>query len=73
MSTNDDVSFLHCDNPDGLSSKDREKYLCYWASRTPQERLRESWRITCLKYGISPDTRMDKTRFEVIDLSKYEK
>jgi hypothetical protein len=68
-----DDAILKCDDPEQLSAENREEYLSYWASRTPGERLSEMWRITCIKYGVSPDARMDKSHFEVIDVAKYAK
>jgi len=67
----DDLSFLNTDDPDSLSPENRERYIDYWFSRTPEERLKEVWRLNVAKYGIKPGDRMDKTKFEVINRSKY--
>ena len=67
------IGVLNCDDPERLSADDREEYISYWASRTPSERLGEMWRITTIKYGVSPDARMDKSHIEVIDVGNYAK
>lgn len=71
MAESEGLPFLNCDDPEKLSPEDREKYITYWASRTPAERLCEMLRPNVIKYGLKPPYKMDKTRFEVIDMSKY--
>jgi hypothetical protein len=40
-----DSPFPDVKDPDALSVEDRERYLEYWASRTPNERLSELQRL----------------------------
>lgn len=65
--------FAHVTDPELLPEEERRRYQDYWASRTPGERLGEMMRLNRLKWGDEVFERgMDKTRFEVIDLSQYD-
>jgi hypothetical protein len=33
-----------------------------WPHRTADEKLHAAWLLTCAKYGIDPNTRLDKSR-----------
>ena len=37
----------------------------FWSKKTIEERLKASWYLTCMAYGIDPDNPppMDKTKF----------
>ena len=66
-------SFPDIDDLDNLKSDDRKLYLDYWASRTPNERLREVMRLNRCKWGDEVfDRGMDKTRIEVYHLGEEE-
>jgi len=72
--TTDENPFLHVSDPDELSPEERDEYLWYWAKRTPIERWNEINRLNRAKWGDEVfDRGMDKTNFEVIDVSKYRK
>lgn len=67
-----DHPFLHVTDPNELHPDERERYLDYWAKRTPNERLSEVYRLNRAKWGDEVFERgMDKTKFEVVRLSNY--
>lgn len=39
----------------------------YWLKKTPEERFRAAWYLTCSAYGIDPENppKLDKTLFSV--------
>jgi hypothetical protein len=55
-----DSPFPDVKDPDALSVEDRERYLEYWASRTPNERLSELQRLRVAKYGDAANTPIKK-------------
>ena len=64
----EDNPFSYVADPDTLAPEERERYLDFWASRTPGERLSEVYRLNRLKWGDEVfDRGMDKSRIEVID------
>lgn len=38
-----------------------ETDILLWSSKTPLERLAESWRLNCVNHGIPLNSRLDKT------------
>lgn len=70
MSEFEDLLFLRCDNPDELSTKDREEYNRYWALRTVGERLREVQRLRIAKWGDAARGPM-KRILKVINLDDH--
>jgi hypothetical protein len=48
-----------------VEDMDELEQIAYWQSRTASERLVEAWRLTCQKYGIDPNERMDRECLEV--------
>ncbi len=70
----EDLSFLETDDPESLPPDGRNKYLDYWFARTPEERLGEAMRLNIAKWGEEVFKKgMDKSHFEVINMSKYGK
>jgi hypothetical protein len=64
--------FLRVSDPEQLLPDERELYLVFWASRTPNERLIEAFRLNRAKWGDEVfDRGVDKTRFEIIAGSDY--
>ena len=35
--------------------------IFYWANKSPQERLSESWRLNCINHNLPINIRLDKT------------
>ncbi|CAN5204691.1 hypothetical protein BH20ACI2_BH20ACI2_25900 [soil metagenome] len=48
-----------------------EQIIEYWKNSTVAERLREVERLRRLTWGLKALEPIDKTRFEIIDMSKY--
>ena len=60
--------FSYVTNQDALSPEEREEYFKFWASRTPNERLAEVYRLNRCKWGDEVFERgMDKSRIEIVD------
>lgn len=61
--------FSYVIDQDALSPEEREEYLKFWASRTPNERLAEVFRLNRIKWGDEVfDRGMDKSKLEVVDM-----
>jgi hypothetical protein len=44
-----------------VNEKDQND-IDYWASKSPQERLKEAWRLHCMNHNISFDHKLNKAR-----------
>lgn len=70
---NKENSFTHVTDPESLSDEERRRYRDYWALWTTGELLGDITRLNRLKWGVEGfGCGMNKTRFEVINLSKYD-
>ena len=70
----EDLSFLKVTNLDDLTPEENDKYQAYWFSKTITERLKEVMRLNYAKWGKEVfEKGIDKTHFEVISLSKYDR
>ena len=66
----EDNPFAHVTDPEELSAEERDEYQRFWASRTPNERLAEVYRLNRCKWGDEVFERgMDKSKIEVIDMT----
>lgn len=71
--TIDEHPFLHVTDPELLDREERDRYLYFWASRTPNERLEEVMRLNRAKWGDEVfDRGMDKSKIEVVDMKTGE-
>jgi hypothetical protein len=66
----EDNPFAHVTDPEKLSADLREEYYRFWASRTPNERLAEAYRLNRCKWGDEVFERgIDKSKIEVEDIT----
>ncbi len=71
--TAEENPFMHVSDPDALPQEERERYLDYWARRTPSERLSEIYRLNLIKWGDEVfENGMDKSKIEVVDMATGE-
>lgn len=74
MSEEDDLSFLEVLDIETLMPDQMDRRNAYWASKTPNERLREAMRLNIAKWGEEVFLKgMDKTKIRVIKMSEYRK
>lgn len=72
MTDDVDMSFLHVTDLSTLTREETDRRNAYWLSRPPEERWNEIARLNRAKWGDEIyDRGLDKTHFEVIDISKY--
>lgn len=72
MNEDGDMSFLTVTDLSTLSREEMDRRNAYWLSRLFEERWHEIARLNRAKWGDEVSDRgMDKTHFEVIDISQY--
>lgn len=54
-----------------LTGMSEEEIIQYWKNSTDSERLQEAERLRRLTWGLKALEPIDKTRIEIVDLSKY--